>query len=75
MMEGYEAMSIYVLAAQDPKVLEAVGIDPERRAGRMCALCPMDKDCTNGVNCDLPENEVWVPAHVAAIMKMQTSNH
>lgn len=73
-MEGYEAMSIYVLAAQPPELLEAVGISPERTSGRMCALCPMDKDCTNDVNCDLPENEVWVPAHVAAIIKMQPSN-
>lgn len=73
-MKGYEPISVYTLALADREVLASLGIDLNRDKGRMCGLCPRDAACRNDTDCDLTESMVWVPEHVAAIVKMHTSN-
>lgn len=74
-MKGYEVVSAYLLLEMDREVLEGLGFDMDRKQGRMCGLCPRDAACRGFTECDLGGGEVWVPEHVAAIMKIQTSNH
>lgn len=69
-MEGYEVMSAYVLREFDNDMLAELGFDMDREAGRMCSLCPRDATCRGDVDCALSSSEVWVPSHVAAIVKI-----
>lgn len=73
-MEGYEVMSAYVLREFDNDMLAELGFDMDRESGRMCSLCPRDAACTGEANCDLSSSEVWVPSHVAAIVKINREN-
>jgi hypothetical protein len=55
-------------------MLASLGFDMDRDSGRMCSLCPRDAACTGHAKCDLGQSEVWVPDHVAAIVKINQEN-
>lgn len=71
-MDGYDILDVTLVRRVDKELLTELGFDMTREGGRMCSLCPKDTQCHNGVECDLEEEDyVWVPTHVAAILKMQ----
>jgi hypothetical protein len=70
-MKGYEAMPIRFIKFVDHDILTELGFDMSKRSGRGCSLCPKDPECGRQQDCDLDPIHVWVPEHVAAILKMQ----
>lgn len=73
-MEGYEGLDLTLVRRVDRELLVELGFAMDREGGRMCSLCPKDAQCHGAVDCELGEDEVWVPTHVAAIIKMQQEN-
>ena len=70
-MRGYEVVDMYAVTRVGKELLGDLGFDLTREGGRLCSLCPKDARCQDAVDCDLDATHVWVPEHVAAIVKMQ----
>ena len=80
-MEGYAPIT-YVDMAEGFRAGVAVSLGLRARGfANFCTLCPRDPECHPSMGsvhskelCDLPDDQYWVPEHVAMILKLHKEN-
>lgn len=68
-MDGYEALDMRYYRLADKDLLRELGFKLDD-IGTACSLCPKDKACHDGQECYVGFDQILVPTHVAAILKM-----